>query len=46
MNIGQTSKAIMVKRIGGPAQPNPVETPKPVEAPVAVEAESKTLVTA
>lgn len=35
MNIGTTSKAIMVKRIGGPAQPKQVEAPKPIEAPVA-----------
>lgn len=44
MNIGETTKAIKVERIGGPAQPK--VTPAPVEVPVAVTAETRTLVTA
>lgn len=48
MHIGNEHKAIVVERIGGPAQPNEVKAPEPVKVPVAAEAEVETqeLVTA
>lgn len=44
MNIGNTMKAIKVEALGGPVQPNKIETPKPVQVP-AVAVTERDLVT-